>query len=80
MISLNSLTFDERGFTRQGDQGNARIWVCPTEDQMGLFLQKAWAFFEQELGLSEKKSYKAEINKQLEKDAIYKEIYSKRAT
>src|SRR6185436_7766462 len=38
MISLNSLTFDEKGFKRQGDQGNVRIWLCPGGDQLGLFL------------------------------------------
>lgn len=38
MISLNSLTFDEREFTRQGDQGNVRLWLSPSGDQLGLFL------------------------------------------
>jgi len=38
MISLDSVTFDEKGFVRQDEQANVRLWLCSTGDQLGLFL------------------------------------------
>lgn len=37
MPTLDSVSFDESGFERQGDEGNERIWYTPGGDGLGLF-------------------------------------------
>jgi pSer/pThr/pTyr-binding forkhead associated (FHA) protein len=37
-ISLDSVKFDETGFTYQGDGDHFRVWSSPSDDQVGLFL------------------------------------------